>query len=231
MMEEAALVEMDRKLLVVRDWMKVRGRHAAIVYEKLKDVIPELARACVVKYEETKSPQWGACHEAIGLKCKLKTHHWIERRAATFCSGRFYPTTDGSVLGPMIGRQLRKAMWMFNHPPSEAEGWLKSVMIGNANGWSCTPVLRVALKHYNTRLSKIQAVSFTMAERNERKYSLANQVALKHDLSMDAEEMFQLVYGYDMTHVEQVLLKILEEAPLGVYLLHPILQHIDSVDN
>jgi hypothetical protein len=228
-MDEEKLQNIDPDLVVVRDWMRASGSFSYQAYDSLKKIMTRLASPPVL--QETKQQQWGVCHEAIGMKTKLQVHDWSERRKASFCSGRFYPTEDGSVLGPLVGRQLRKAAWMFNHAPSDAEGWLKSVMVGNFKGWSYVPLLRVMVKFYVDRLDSVKAKKLHLQEKNEKKYSVSHQASQAHRLTYEALDMFQLIYGHSMTEAEDVLLHLLGQAPLGSYLLHPLLQDIDRADN
>ena len=231
-MEDEELLIIDPALVHVRNWMRCKTPAMAVrMFDNLTKVIPYLAERAILGIEEKKGHGWGSCHEALGMKMKLQVHPWAENRRSTFCSGRFYPTESGSVLGPLIGRQLLKAPWMYGHSPKEAEGWLKSVMIGNTNSWSFVPLLRVSHRYYMSRLTDVSAIKLYQSERNERKYSISSQARAKHQATDETAIMFELVYGYSMLEAESELLKVLEKAPMGLIVYHPILQHLESVDN
>lgn len=232
-MPEYKLEDIDPDLVTVRKWMKAKTpARAVLMYDRVKEAIPRLAANAIDSVDESKKGNtWGSCHEALGMKTKLQVHDWAERRRASFCSGRFYPTDTGSVLGPLIGRQLLKAPWMYGHSPNEAEGWLKSVMIGNTNSWSFVPCLRVSHKYYMDRLSTVNAIKLHQFERNEKKYSISTQAQSKHQATDESALMFELIYQRSMAEAENELLKVLEKAPMGSIVYHPILQHLESVDN
>lgn len=231
-MDESELLIFDPALVAVRNWMLCKTPAMSVVwYDRVKSWIPYMAAKAIISVEEKKGHAWGSCHEALGMKMKLQVHDWAERRRATFCSGRFYPTDNGSVLGPLIGRQLLKAPWMYGHSPSEAEGWLKSVMIGNTNSWSFVPLLRVSHKYYMSRLGDVSAIKLYQHEKNERKYSVSSQAREKHQATDETALMFELIYRHSMSEAEAELLKVLEKAPMGSIVYHPILKHIETVDN
>jgi hypothetical protein len=66
----------------------------------------------------------------------------MDATQATFCSGLFYPTADGHVFGPLIGRYLAKLFWKRDDVPTSREAF-EAVRLakGVAKGVSFIPIL------------------------------------------------------------------------------------------
>jgi len=65
---------------------------------------------------------------------------------AEYCSGRLYPTSDGLVYGPKIGRIMAKTFYAkVDYSDSQGARWLKAVALGLHRDTAFIPVLRVVI--------------------------------------------------------------------------------------
>jgi hypothetical protein len=64
-----------------------------------------------------------------------------------FCSALFWPTEEGSVLGPKIGRLLGKTFHAMNKMDGGYQPWLRGVCLGLLTSCSHVPILRVLVPH------------------------------------------------------------------------------------
>jgi len=71
-------------------------------------------------------------YASVGLVYKMKLHDTEEARYnASFCSQLFYPTDEGSVLGPKLGRWIVRGCWWYD-PPAYTEDMLRRMLKGDA---------------------------------------------------------------------------------------------------
>lgn len=65
-----------------------------------------------------------------------------------FCSGLFYPTECGFVLGPKIGRVLAKTFMCMHKLPTSYLAWLRGVCMSLQKSTSFIPILRVIIPRF-----------------------------------------------------------------------------------
>jgi hypothetical protein len=65
-----------------------------------------------------------------------------------FCSGLFYPTECGFVLGPKIGRVLAKTFMCMHKLPGSYLAWLRGVCMSLRKSTSFIPILRVVVSRF-----------------------------------------------------------------------------------
>lgn len=82
-----------------------------------------------------------AFYERLGLAAKTLVKHNVWE--FEYCSGRFYPTGEGRVWAPKIGRTLCKGGWRLrSNPATSDETWLAAVMAGYYATSNHVPVVR-----------------------------------------------------------------------------------------
>lgn len=70
----------------------------------------------------------------------------VNIREIDFCSGLFYPTSSGTVLGPKIGRVLGKTFHsMYKSPNGDYMPWLRGVCLSMKMSCTFVPILRVLI--------------------------------------------------------------------------------------
>ena len=104
-----------------------------------------------------------------------------------FCSGLFYPTNNGIVLGPKIGRVLAKGFQSMRKFESYRP-WLRGVLLSIRNSSSFVPILRVLVE---TMLKRV-GVGKVFRESNFKYKSLANS---SHECSEETFAFFEKRYG------------------------------------
>ena len=77
-------------------------------------------------------------------------------RDGSFCSQRFWPVAEGTILGPKIGRFLYKAGWTTSHEHSP-QTHMRGVALGIANWTSGIPVVREYVDAILRLTSKVEA--------------------------------------------------------------------------
>lgn len=104
-----------------------------------------------------------------------------------FCSGLFYPTNHGVVLGPKIGRVLAKGFQSMRRFDSYRP-WLRGVLLSIRNSSSFVPILRVLVETMLTRVG----VGKVFRENDFKYKSLAHS---SHDCCEETFEFFEKRYG------------------------------------
>jgi len=141
---------------------------------------------------------------------------------AEYCSGRFYPTLDGRVWGPKIGRLLWKLGYVKNHSTAaNMQGIYKGTLLSLQNTISHVPVLRSILKRGLLQYSGVTPI-YT---RNFEYKSLAAKTHVMDEPAMVA--MMDTVYKVTWEYIELVE-RVIEETPvpceLELVLVRPFLQ-------
>lgn len=104
-----------------------------------------------------------------------------------FCSGLFYPTADGVVLGPKIGRVIAKTFQALNKF-EDYDPWLRGVLLSIRSSCSFVPILRVIVE---TLLERVGHGKVYRKKSYEYK-SMANRC---HECSHDTFVFFEKRYG------------------------------------
>jgi hypothetical protein len=141
---------------------------------------------------QTKRPMdWPKVYAEFGWVAKT-----IERRNifdVTFCSGRFWPSNDGLVLGPKIGKWLFKTGWsiaevLADVPQNE---FFAGVCLGVSNDVNHIPVLRSVVSKATSDCPKASAI---LVNRHAHR-----QHAIKsHEAVFATYLMLSHLYGLDV---------------------------------
>jgi hypothetical protein len=144
----------------------------------------------------------------------------------TFCSGRFWPSTKGTIFGPKIGRVIVKSYHSRANLETQTDILirLRQVALGLRDDVSHIPVLRVI----NARiLALTPAVSVKALKQEEHKYHVVDP----GEVCPESFDMMHHLYG--LTAVDVLALeRWLEENITSVIctIQHPVLDHIVEVD-
>lgn len=121
-------------------------------------------------------------YKRAGYIAKSKMHD--EPRDGCFCSQHFWPTADGTVLGPKVGKLLVKAGWA--HQESQNITTLRSMALGL---WNCCSFIPVV----NTYLSRI--IQLTSGIDVEPSFLHMKHGKREHAMSPDVLTWFYRWYG------------------------------------
>jgi len=187
----------------------------------------------------------------LGFQTKTKVRPRHDYPNGEFCSSLWWPTPEGTVLGPKIGRQLYKHAWTYK-PESVREAWFDAVVAGNSLSWSFVPVLRTLQLHYTTLKDKRAAARALAKKRFEegktqvapRPYkpyvfsrtealeeSLKFKSGMAHAASDDTAAFFAQRYAMDAREVELELKALLAVHKPGQSVAHPFLLKLHKRDN
>jgi hypothetical protein len=104
-----------------------------------------------------------------------------------FCSAIFWPTCDGPVLGPKVGRVLGKTFFagkMFG----DYLPWLRGVCLSLRNSCSFVPILRALIPHL------LQLAGIGKVWRDDH-YAYKNAASAPHEVCDETWEVFYQRYG------------------------------------
>jgi hypothetical protein len=140
----------------------------------------------------------------------------------TYCSGRFWPTSTGYVLGPKVGRTLAKLFWHVDDLPAEAAPiWARSVALGCQRDYAHIPVLRVLIRRVLELTAHLEAHPIREAHRTH---------AAEEHQAVDATfDFFEAIYGVSKDEVRSLEAHI-ARATLVSKLDHPLLQRLIAAD-
>jgi hypothetical protein len=160
-------------------------------------------------------------YKQLGLIAKVKVScEWHE---VEFCSSLFWPTRDGFVLGPKIGRRLPKLGFSLSNL---SEGQVKGMILCCKTDMSHIPVLRVYVKWC---LSKMHDVKKSIYIDREAKYK--SLCTSKHEICDSTFEFFTDRYGLDVDACEKELENALDLAPdFRSIISYPLLDDFIMVD-
>jgi len=160
-------------------------------------------------------------YRQLGLIAKVKvSSRWSE---VEFCSSLFWPTADGFVLGPKIGRRLPKLGFSLTNLD---EGQVKGMILGCKADMGHIPVLRVYVKWCLSHLTTVKKKLYV--DRESRYKSLC---ASKHEICDETYEFFHDRYNIDFKECEESLQKALDLAPdFRSVISYPILDDFMAVD-
>nr|WRQ65266.1 polyprotein [Tolivirales sp.] len=158
----------------------------------------------------------------LGFVVKLKIlDQWP---LAEFCSSIFWPTQDGFVLGPKIGRRLPKFGVSLKRL---TQGQIKGMLLGLLKEMDHIPVLRVYVKYCLSKLKKIKTEHYVDRDSPYRVKS-----ASKHSISEDTADFFFTRYGMHYETFEQSLRNALRNSgsDLTTVISYPLLEELMKVD-
>jgi hypothetical protein len=113
-----------------------------------------------------------------------------------FCSQLFWPTSDGRVLGPKVGRTLGK-MFHCTKRYGSSEGyhrWLRGVSLGARNSFSFIPVLRVLVPHI------LSCIGHGRVDK-DRGHQYKARASFSHDICDETWAFFEERYGLSQAEV------------------------------
>jgi len=126
-----------------------------------------------------------------------------------FCSSFLYPTRDGSVLGPKIGRVLGKTFYsMYKSSNGNYMPWLRGVCLSLRASCSFVPILRVLVP----RLLVLAGEGDVYEEHGHQYKSFANSM---HDVCEGTWEFLYSRYGLSESDIRSLEDKI-SQCELGI---------------
>jgi hypothetical protein len=158
----------------------------------------------------------------LGMLPKLvhKTHfHFLE-----FVSCRFWPTPDGLVLGPKIGKFLVKVGWMLRPPTGEKRRAreYRGTLLSHVNSVGHVPVLNEVVQ----RMLELTAQSTTrFVQDNSRRLK---NISI-HTTTIETWNMIEDLYQLGKHDIDQINSQIANTFMGGV-LDHPAIRRIVDVD-
>jgi hypothetical protein len=127
-----------------------------------------------------------------------------------FCSGLFYPTADGVVLGPKVGRVIAKTFQSLNKF-NDYDPWLRGTLLSIRASCSFIPILRVIVE------TLLDRVGHGKVHRS-RSYDYKSMACRRHECCEDTFVFFEQRYGLsesDCLFYEDILRNTIE---IGVVL-------------
>jgi hypothetical protein len=135
------------------------------------------------------------CQKSINkLGLDLEMDLCVDPYGIEFCSLDMYPSEEGPVFAPKIGRTLAKISWSLTEPKDGA-GQFKGVLLSGLKGASVLPPLK---SFYEICLAKLKGV--TEIESKAEAHKLTNQV---HTANSETWYYLDKRYGWD--HTKQAL--------------------------
>jgi hypothetical protein len=166
-----------------------------------------------------------AQNKALGFrtKCKVRTEwHHVE-----YCSGLFWPTADGFVLGPKIGRRLPKLGFGLRElSPSE----VTSMISGMTNDLAHLPVLSVYLDKCISLAQKLKIEKKNKKAYVDKEAQYKWTCSKKHQRSNATEEFFTARYGFSVDLCESSLRDALAPLQSLTECVHYPMMEIFKVD-
>jgi hypothetical protein len=132
----------------------------------------------------------------------------VNTNEVDFCSALFYPTMDGSVLGPKIGRVLGKTFHsMYKSPNGDYMPWLRGVCLSMQVSCSYIPILRVLVR----RLLEIAGEGKV---KHKQSYQYKSLAKYSHEVSEETWSFLYERYGLYETDILDIEAE-LEKVELG----------------
>lgn len=163
---------------------------------------------------------------ALGFLPNLKLKEW---QNVEFCSGRFYPSDKGYILGPKIGKCLQKVGWFLDANAGQQTALLYSTGIGMQRDCNHIPILR-AVADLMVRAAKKKNPKVT-ASVAECPYEKGRpRATCKGELVPEVYHMIDSIY-----HLTESECQVLEEHlnsinNLPASFTHPLLQTLFEQD-
>lgn len=131
----------------------------------------------------------------LGFTTKLKME--TEWPLVEYCSSLFWPTSDGYVLGPKIGKRLPKIGFSLRNLKI---GEVKGMLLGLSIEASYVPVLRVYAAHQLALLADVEEIAFA-----DKRSSYKSMAVSKHICCEETAYFFLVRYGFEHTQFETML--------------------------
>lgn len=120
-----------------------------------------------------------------------------DARLAEYCSGRFYPTSEGSVWAPKIGRCLAKMCWRLQGANNASDlAWLAGVAKGYRHDVSHVPILRAVVDNLQRHTEGVKPAVLPREQRARAIHS--------HTVVPDTWDFMWHTYGLSRSEVLDV---------------------------
>lgn len=160
----------------------------------------------------------------------MKTHVYDCRYDMEFCSGRFWPSTKGTILGPKIGRVMSKLFHSINiYTPDHGVVWARGVALGLQLDVNHIPILRVLVR-------KVLQLTEGLVPVVQQKYRSSKEKHKIHaseagEVCPKTWEMMDHLYGVTESQVIEVETLMEQQIKqLVCTILHPVLDLICEID-
>lgn len=182
------------------------------------DILIPLASTHATQYYKASQKYW----EEAGFSMApiLVKHIWD----AEFCSGRIYPTKDGWVYGPKVGRVLCKTFYSkIDYSDQQGARWLRAVALGLEKDTYFIPVLRTVVRKTIELTEGRKALHIW-----EEQKIHAKEI---HEAADETYAMMEHLYGLDraaIVELETWLEQVMTALPISV--THPYITTIVDRD-
>jgi len=128
---------------------------------------------------------------------------------ATFCSQRFWPTSDGTVLGPCLYRAVSNLGWYCNPPPGvDHQALVKGDALGRLLQTSFIPIL----SHHWSRTIELAGDKTPVMPRRDHGFKMNERY---HTPTPETWTMMKTVYGLTQADAERYNSKLQQVTTLG----------------
>lgn len=150
--------------------------------------------------------------------------YYEDYRFAEFYSGRFWPSSEGTIWGPKIGRVMSKTFYCMDATLTRTAQlvWLRGVLLGMENDVNHIPILRVVVRSLLTRTSFIEA---NPIKTEQRPHSTVKAAA-----TPETFDMMCRLYGCDIHSICECEEYIRQHSRCPWLIDHPLLNKIVEID-
>jgi len=156
----------------------------------------------------------------LGMVVEVSLHRQVAD--ATFLSALFYPSQEGTVLSPMIGRLLARLGWSAT-PQRDYDAYMWAVATGLSNATTHIPILR-ALIYKMKELGREGDVTLKADDVWKTKTEIA------HGLSLDIYAFLEQRYGIGCDIIDQIEDEITQIESMPYVWQHPAIRIIIDRD-
>lgn len=162
------------------------------------------------------------------MEPELIIHDNFEK--SSYCSGYFYPSTNGRIWGPKIGRCITK-LFHCRHKLDDLEGkkWARGVALGMLRDTKHIPVLRTLIDVVLTETNDLGSVPIIHGDKHRPHVTPEGA----GEANLDTMSTLFDIYGLTPEHINKIEDEIKEETKkhgLGALLQHPALEIIVEHD-
>lgn len=141
----------------------------------------------------------GIVDTAAQLGYRIELESWLQPAQLEFFSGVFWPTTDGYVLGPKIGRLLCKIGWCIQPGTKlSSRSWLRANCLGYVQDVAHIPILRALVPRLLTVAPRCRT-RLSDADATQRP-----RVSRAHEMGAEAQEWMSVRYGLPWSEVQRL---------------------------